>query len=79
MDKMGREREMVSRLISDLYGANVVSSNQVGKAFERLFEQADDLELDAPDFRLILCNFLARAVVDEVLPPSFLQVRVFGG
>eukprot|EP00941_MAST-03F_sp_MAST-3F-sp1_P002098 g2098.t1 len=73
MDKSGREREMVCRLLSDLYGLGTLSSNQVGKAFERLFEQADDLELDAPDFRMLLCNYLARAVVDEVLPPCFLQ------
>ena len=63
LDKTTADRELVSRLVSDLYGLNVLSSNQVGKAFERLFEQAEDLELDAPDFRLILTNFLARAVV----------------
>lgn len=73
MDKTDREREMVCRLISDLYGSQTLSSNQVGKAFERLFEQADDLELDSPDFRHNLCNFLARTVADEVLPPCFLK------
>ena len=33
----------------------------------------DDLELDCPDAKKVIANFLGRAVVDEVLPPSFLS------
>lgn len=72
MDKSDRERELASRLISNLY-PDVLPMDQVGKGFERLFELADDLELDNPDAHKMLAQFLGRAVVDEILPPSFLS------
>ena len=37
-----------------------------------MFEFVDDLEIDAPGAASTVAAFLARAVVDEVLPPSFL-------
>lgn len=75
MDRKERERELVSRLLSGLYAYDrgLLSTNQIGKGFERLFEVVDDLELDIPQARAILTQFLARAVVDELLPPSFLS------
>lgn len=72
IDKNDRERELASQLISGLY-PHMVPMEQVGKAFERLFELVDDLELDNPETRKLLAQFLGRAVVDEVLPPSFLS------
>jgi programmed cell death protein 4 len=48
----------------------------IGKGFERLFEIVDEIEIDAPLARSILSSFLARAVIDEVLPPSFLADSV---
>jgi programmed cell death protein 4 len=48
----------------------------IGKGFERLFEIIDEIELDAPLAKNMLASFLARAVVDEVLPPSFLSDSV---
>lgn len=42
------------------------------QGFERVFEFVDDLEIDAPGAASTVAAFLARAVVDEVLPPSFL-------
>lgn len=50
MDKKDREREQVSVLLSGLYGS-VLTMNQIGKGFERLFEVVDDLALDIPDAR----------------------------
>lgn len=70
-DKSDRERELVSRLLSLGY-PNYLSSNMIGKGFERLFELIDEIEKDAPAARHMLATFLTRAVVDEVLPPSFL-------
>lgn len=72
MDKQEKEREMVSRLLSELY-PTILKTREVGKGFERALELADDLELDIPNARPILATFLARAVVDEILPPSFLM------
>jgi programmed cell death protein 4 len=55
---------------------DILSTNVIGKGFERLFELIDDIEKDAPFARNILSTYLARAVVDEVLPPSFLNDAV---
>ena len=54
----------------------MITVDQSGKAFERLFEQIDDLTVDVPDAPSYLAVFLGRAVVDEVLPPSFLNDRL---
>jgi MA3 domain len=75
LDKTDRERELISRLFSVGY-PDTFSSNMVGKGFERLFELVDEIEKDAPAARDILAKFLARSVVDEVLPPSFLTDAV---
>mmetsp|Transcript_40671 Transcript_40671/g.29943 ORF Transcript_40671/g.29943 Transcript_40671/m.29943 type:complete len:212 (+) Transcript_40671:229-864(+) len=48
----------------------------IGKGFERLFEIIDEIEIDAPKSPAILAAFIARAVIDEVLPPSFLKDNV---
>jgi programmed cell death protein 4 len=74
-DKCDRERELVSQLLSIGY-PDIFSSNMVGKGFERLFELVDEIEKDAPNARDLLAKFLSRAVVDEVLPPSFLSDAV---
>lgn len=50
--------------------------------FERLFEHMESYILDVPSAHSYVISFLARAVVDEVLPPSFLSdplVRSIGG
>ena len=52
MDKNGREREMVSKLFSELY-PGTLSSHQVGKGYERLFgpprrRSAPPVQLRAP-------------------------------
>jgi programmed cell death protein 4 len=75
IDKEDNHRELVSRLLSELY-PDILSMNMIGKGFERLFEIADEIEIDAPQARSIIATFVARAVVDEVLPPSFLTDSV---
>jgi programmed cell death protein 4 len=70
-DKTDKERELVSQLLSALC-PDVLSSSMVGKGFERLFEIVDEIEKDAPLARSHLATYLARAVLDEVIPPSFL-------
>jgi len=75
MDRHNSTRESVSQLISGLY-PKILSTNQIGKGFERVFEQVESLALDIPGASGLLTKFLARAVVDEVLPPSFLNDEV---
>lgn len=74
-DKTDRERESVSQLLSALY-PDVLSSAAIGKGFERLFEIVDEIVKDCPAAKDILATFLARAVIDEILPPSFLADTV---
>ena len=81
MDRSDREREMVSRAVSELFDV-LLTHSHVARAFERLLEQADDLTLDVPNAPDMLAKFLARAVHDEILPPAFLtdaHVAAVGG
>ncbi len=75
--KGDRERELISRTLSAGY-PDLLSSSVIGKGFERLFEIVDELEKDSPTVREVLSIFLARAVVDEILPPSFLNECYLG-
>ncbi|XP_038989915.1 MA3 DOMAIN-CONTAINING TRANSLATION REGULATORY FACTOR 1-like [Phoenix dactylifera] len=71
MDRHDREKEMASILLSTLY-ASVISSTQISQGFVMLLESADDLVIDILDAVDILALFIARAIVDEILPPAFL-------
>jgi len=75
LDKGDRERELVSQLMSLLY-PDVLSTSMICKGFERLFEIVDEVEKDVPHARNHVATFLARAVLDEVVPPSFLSDSV---
>ncbi|XP_077250579.1 MA3 DOMAIN-CONTAINING TRANSLATION REGULATORY FACTOR 1-like [Tasmannia lanceolata] len=71
MDRHDKEKEMASVLLSALY-ADIISSDQISRGFLMLLESADDLALDILDAVDILALFIARAVVDDILPPAFL-------
>lgn len=72
MDHHDKEKEMASVLLSALY-ADVIEPEQLAKGYRNLLESVDDLVLDIPDAVDILAIFLARAVVDDILPPAFLS------
>ncbi|KAF2314144.1 hypothetical protein GH714_023692 [Hevea brasiliensis] len=71
MDRHDKEKEMASVLLSSLYAA-VISPLQIRDGFVILLESADDLAVDILDAVDILALFIARAVVDDILPPAFL-------
>ncbi|CAN6295962.1 unnamed protein product [Urochloa humidicola] len=71
MDRHDREKEMAAVLLSSLYG-DVVDRPQLYKGFCKLTESCDDLSVDTPDAVDILAVFVARAIVDDMLPPAFL-------
>ncbi|KAL6648543.1 hypothetical protein ACP70R_012767 [Stipagrostis hirtigluma subsp. patula] len=71
MDRHDREKEMAAVLLSSLYG-DVIDRPQLCKGFCKLTESCDDLSVDTPDAVDILAVFVARAVVDDMLPPAFL-------
>ncbi|KAL9261966.1 MA3 DOMAIN-CONTAINING TRANSLATION REGULATORY FACTOR 1-like protein [Drosera capensis] len=70
MDRHDKEKEMASVLLSALY-ADVISPAQISQGFILLLESADDLSVDIPDAVNVLALFIARAVVDDILPPAF--------
>ena len=73
MDRNDREREMASCLLADLSQASVISEEQVGLGLHKLLSSTEDLTLDIPDAARFLTLFLGRAIVDEVVAPSFLS------
>lgn len=69
-------------MIATMNERRILTIEQCGKGFERLFELVDDIVLDTPRCRTYIAQFLARCVADEVLPPSFLSdsvVEMLGG
>jgi len=72
MDRHDKEKEMASVLLSSLYG-NVISSAQIRLGIVLLLEAVDDLAVDIPAVVDVLALFIARAVVDDILPPAFLS------
>jgi len=70
MDKDPKARELASKLIGEsAYFSQVV----VRRGFEILIERLEDLKVDIPDVITMLSCFIARAIVDEAIPPSFIQ------
>ena len=63
---------MASQLLSALY-TDVISDDQVQKGFAEVVLSVEDLQLDVPDAVDETAAFVARAVVDDVLPPSFVR------
>lgn len=72
MDLHDRDRELASNLLPRLY-PNVISHSKIVEGFTTLLERIEDLKLDIPNAPEYLSMFLARAVVDDLLPPAFLS------
>ena len=70
MDRGHREKEAAATLLSALY-PSALSGAQIQRGFLRLVEAADDLSIDVPDAAETLGMFIARAIIDDILPPSF--------
>ncbi|KAI4352788.1 hypothetical protein L6164_007008 [Bauhinia variegata] len=74
-DDTRQRKEMAAVLLSALY-ADTIDPSQIYKGFSKLVESADDLIVDIPDTVDVLALFLARAVVDDILPPAFLKKQM---
>jgi len=72
MDREAYERELTSRLLSELYGSSI-SSEQFAEGFQQSVDKLEDLQLDIPLAGEMFGKFLARAIVDEIVPPAFLK------
>ncbi|XVF11625.1 hypothetical protein REPUB_Repub08aG0043300 [Reevesia pubescens] len=71
VDRHDKVKELSSVLLSALY-ADVISTPQIRDGFVMLLESVDDIAVYILDVVDILALFIARAVVDEILPPAFL-------
>mmetsp|Transcript_12078 Transcript_12078/g.30636 ORF Transcript_12078/g.30636 Transcript_12078/m.30636 type:complete len:843 (-) Transcript_12078:149-2677(-) len=67
-----REREMVSQLFSSLY-PKTLSTDQFVRGFEDVLDNAEDILLDHPQAVDMIGLFIARAVIDDILPRNFAQ------
>lgn len=56
----------------------VISPEQMQKGFQNLVQAADDLQIDVPDAADLIATFVARAVVDDILPPAFVEKLASG-
>ncbi len=63
---------MAANLLSSLYH-EIIQADQMQKGFKSLLNSVDDLKLDVPSAEDDLALFLARAVIDDILPPAFLH------
>jgi hypothetical protein len=72
MEKQAYERELVSQLLSAFYNT-ILSSSKITQGFHYALDSVEDASIDIPDAKDTLAKFLARAVIDEVLPPKFLR------
>jgi len=48
MDRHNPQRELISRLISDLY-SGLLSQDDIARGFDELLISLDDIRLDTPD------------------------------
>lgn len=51
----------------------MISGAQMAKGFRRVLDAAADLRLDVPEAPQQIAAFIARAIVDNVLPPAFVD------
>jgi len=75
MEKQAYERELVSKLLFSIYNV-LVTPEKLAAGFQAALNYLDDMVLDTPDAVDILSKFLARAIIDEIIAPSFLNHAV---
>lgn len=74
MTKSNTSREMVSQLLASCTGTRdaLFTGEDILLGFTRIFLHLADTKLDILNVQNLIAKFLARAIVDEILPPSFL-------
>ena len=73
LDREDRERELICQLLCQLNAQGVIVYEDLITGFTRLIFQADDMKSDWPRIVEWLAKFIARGLIDEILPPAFLQ------
>jgi len=72
MEKQPFERELISQLIAALR-IDVIPEDQYDEAFQSFLNRLPGICIDIPQAVDMLGKFLARAVLDEVVSPSFVR------
>jgi hypothetical protein len=72
MEKQPYERELISKLLSGLYGQSL-TPRSISEGFQAALDSLEDTVLDAPLAGEMLGKFIARAILDEIIPPAFLK------
>lgn len=70
MDQDSKCRELASHLLGS---GEVFSPVAIRRGLEILIARLDDINKDVPDGTALLSCFIARAIADEAIPPSFVQ------
>jgi hypothetical protein len=79
LDRHDKEREMISRLLSSMYGGSTIDLSQMEKGFVAVLDSLDDLVLDVPRAVEWVSQFTCRAIADDILAPSFVtETEPFG-
>ena len=74
VERKGKDRELVSRLLMGLVSSNTIGRDGVMEGFLRVTRRLNDLSLDNPGAAEVVGRFLARAICDEVVAQSMLGV-----
>jgi len=75
MEHHSYEREQISKLLSGLYN-DAIPPEKFTIGFQICLDSIDDLALDTPEATEVLAKFLARAIVDEIVPPAFVKSAI---
>jgi programmed cell death protein 4 len=75
IERQSFEREFVSQLLLALSQNHTLTTEHIEGGFQAQLDKLEDFVLDNPDAVETLAKFLARAVVDEILPPAFVDKR----
>lgn len=73
MERQAFEREHASRLLAALLNEKILAQIDAVAGVQAALDAIDDFTLDVRDGADLLAKFIARAIVDEVLPPAFLK------
>ncbi|KAK4469568.1 hypothetical protein MN116_007108 [Schistosoma mekongi] len=66
--------ELTSELLSDMCG-KVLNHAHIQQGFQLVFSEIGDLIIDVPKAPEYIGRFIARAIVDDILPPKFIELQ----
>jgi hypothetical protein len=71
LDASPEKRNCVSELLITLVNNEIMSKDQASLGFVRALESAADLSLDIPNAKVLIDEFIGRAISSGILPQNF--------